>query len=184
MRDNVVVASRQRLPRAGRLRPVLATAEVVAFSALAHAAAGGSLPGPEQLAALTALLVPASLALRHRLLTLRATASLAVWAQVAVHMLFSTTGAHGTHGAPAPLAGLSDDMFLAHGLSAVVTVLALVWQEQILGVVADWLVAARSSRLVLRWQDNVPAAGRASRGTWERMVDAAPRRGPPVVTAT
>ena len=180
--------ARPRIHRPGsRLRPVVATAEVVGFSALAHTAAGGSPPGLGLLAALTVLVLVTSLALRYRLLDLRRTAGVVVAAEVGLHVLFSAGGAHGTHGThgvPGQLAGPNGGMLLAHGLSAFVTVLALVWQEQVLVTVADWLIAARPFALVLRRQDHRLGAGRLTTATWDRMVGCLSRRGPPVVPAT
>jgi hypothetical protein len=172
----------RRTPRkSSGARAVVATVEVVAFSAVAHSAAGGAVPRVDLLVALAATVGVVSLALRHRLLGFHLAAGVAVVAQPVLHAVFSAGGSHSGHAASAVLAGLDASMVLAHGLSGVGTVLALRWQEQVLVDAVRSLVGLLPTGL-----PPVPVVAQVPTPTWRGFVGqrlvlvTAPRRGPPV----
>jgi hypothetical protein len=160
---------------------LVATVEIVAFSAVAHASAGGAVPRVDLLVALAATAGMVSLALRHRLLSFHLAAGVAVVAQPVLHAVFAAGGSHSGHAASAVLAGLDGSMVLAHGLSAVATVLALRWQEQVLVDAVRVLVGLLSTGL-----PPLPVVAQVVTPTWRGsalrrfVLVSAPRRGPPV----
>jgi hypothetical protein len=175
--------ARRLAPRKGSgVRAAVATAEVVAFSAVAHAAAGGDVARVELLLALAAVAGVVSLGLRHRLVALPVAAGIAVLAQPVLHLAFSAGGTHGGHAAPAALAGFDTHMLLAHGLSAVGTVLALRWQEQVLVAAAHWLTGLLPAELppLPGFPEALTSTGRSVRP--RLVIVDAPRRGPPART--
>jgi hypothetical protein len=173
---------RARPPRATRARAVrvpVAVAEVVGFTGLAHVAAGGATPGAGHLLAVATGVTLLALALRHRLVRLPVAVAGTALAQVGLHLtLAHGAGAavHGEHG----LAPLDGRMLLAHAVAAVVTALALAWQEQALvrfaGCLLPHLVATPPAGPARAVTAAVPPRPAASL----RHVAAAPRRGPPV----
>jgi hypothetical protein len=174
------MTGRPPAPRAAAARVPVAVAEVVGFTWLAHVAAGGATPGTGHLLAVAAAVGLVAVALRHRLVRLPVAVAGAVLAQVGLHLAFThATGMpmHGEH----VLASLDGGMLLAHAVAAVVTALALAWQEQVVvrlaGRLLPRLVAAppaRPARVAATAVRPRPAASL-------RHVAAAPRRGPPVV---
>jgi hypothetical protein len=176
-----VMSDRRAFHKSSGARALVATVEVVAFSAVAHASAGGAVPRVDLLLALAATVGMVSLALRHRLLSFHLGAGVAVVAQPVLHALFAAGGGHGGHAAYAAPAGLDGSMVLAHGLSAVGTVLALRWQEQVLIDAVRSLVGLLPTGLPpLPVVAQVPTPIR--RGFVQRwlVLVTAPRRGPPV----
>ena len=171
---------------ASTVRAGVATVEIVALGALAHASADGALPELGSLTALIVLVGAVSFALRRRLLSVRVAAVLAVGAQLVLHTAAATGGAHhGHHGHLTQPASATDaDMLLAHVLSAVVTVLALVWQEQVVTT-----LARRLTRLprALAPDTDVPSGPAGdhlvSVGGSIALLALAPRRGPPVAAS-
>jgi hypothetical protein len=172
----------RRTPRkSSGARAVVATVEIVAFSAVAHSAAGGAVPGVDLLVALAATVGMVSLALRHRLLSFHMAACVAVAAQPVLHAVFAAGGSHGGHAAYAAPDGLDGSMVLAHGLSAVATVLALRWQEQVLVDAVRCLVRLLSTGLPpLQVVEQVPTPAWRGFVRQRHVLVTAPRRGPPV----
>lgn len=167
-------------PRAGVVRVPVAVAEVVGFTWLAHVSAGGMTPGTGHLVAVAAVVGALAVALRHRVVRLPLAVAATAVAQVVLHAAFMQgTGAsiHPEH----LLASLDGPMLLAHAAGAVVTALALVWQEQVVVRLVGKLfpdvvptLPVRPARVAatvvpLRLRDSLRHAANA------------PRRGPPVL---
>jgi hypothetical protein len=176
-----VVPDRRASSKNSGARALVATVEIVAFSTVAHASAGGAFPRVDLLVALAATVGMVSLALRHRLLSFHMAAGVAVAAQPVLHAVFAAGGSHGGHAASAALAGLDGSMVLAHGLSAVATVLALRWQEQVLVDAVRCLVRLLPTGLPpLPVVAQVPTPTRRGLVRQRHVLVTAPRRGPPV----
>lgn len=161
------------------MRPVVATVEIVAMGTAGHSVAGGGAPSSGLVLSLGAAVGAIAFALRAHLLSPRVAAPLAVAAQVGLHSTFaaSTPAAHHAHAAHH---SSGTEMLLMHALSAMVTVLALVWQEQ---VVVHLVAGIRGPEPVRPPAHPPITAGRGAGGSpvdrW--LVSAAPRRGPPVL---
>lgn len=165
------------------MRPAVTTAEVVALGLAAHAGAGGVLPPPELLLALVVAVAAASFALHLRLLNLGVAASLTITAQLALHAAApSPTALHAGHLHPTSAAG-GDDMVLAHAVSALVTVLALVRQEQAAHALVRALVPLLPAGPRPPACPARPSAVNRSPLLLLRVVDLAPHRGPPRAAA-
>jgi hypothetical protein len=174
------MTGRPPAPRAAAVRVPVAVAEVVGFTWLAHVVAGGATPGTGHLLAVAAAVSLLAAALRHRLVGLPAAVAGTVLAQVGLHLAFTHASGSPVHGEHV-LATLDGPMLLAHAGAAVVTALALAWQEQVVvrlvGGLLPRLVAAAPAR-----PPRVPAVAVPPREPASlRHVAAAPRRGPPVV---
>ena len=186
---------RSEHPRAPRWRAHVAAVELVGAAVLAHASAEGGLPGPELMFPVVLVALGLTQAVRHHLLRPAAAAVLAGAAQTGLHLLFTAvptgTSVHAAHHGSGHGAGhgaghavvdpswLTGDMLLSHAVAAALTLLALLWQEQ---VVADLrrLLRPRDPRAQLPdlplW---LPHA--APRWTGPRsLVTTAPSRGPPL----
>lgn len=147
----------QRALVAWRLLAVTTT--VLALGSGAHVLAGGHAPSAGVVALLGALVLLAAAGVARRPLTVRLLLPVAVGAQLGVHVALSwlgpaggepgPSGAHGLHGAPAPVvdvvavdphAGASGLLMpAAHAAAMAATVLLLVATEQgALGLVRRW----------------------------------------------
>ncbi|WP_109508700.1 hypothetical protein [Nocardioides speluncae] len=177
---------------------MLATAEIVFGVTAAHVLAGGSLPDPWTIAALTLLVFGLSAAfLRGRIGYLPAVA-VGSLAQVAVHIGYAALpasaephAAHGAHAGPAVDTAVgttavdlgaavpSGSMILAHAVSALVV--AAVWslRARALEAAVGWLRAGPAAPV-----GAVPVLRRTPTRPHARFVElcAAPR-GPPVALA-
>lgn len=160
------------------MRPMVASIEIVVLGALAHAGAGGTLPATAHLGVLTAAVGCACFALHQRLLRLPAAVSVAVAAQLAVHLHAVAPAAHAGHPG-APLAGNDGPMLLSHLVSVAVTAMVLMWQEQALIAVADALVPLRARSAALFRVEPGPVGSEPSARPSVSVLDVAPRRGPP-----
>jgi hypothetical protein len=175
-----VMLDRHTPRKSSGARAVVATFEVVSFSAVAHSSAGGAFPRVDLLVALAATVGMVSLALRHRLLSFPIAAGVAAVAQPVLHAVFAG-GSHSGHADSAAMAGSHASMVLAHGLCAAGTVLALRWQEQVLVDAVRCLVGLLPAGLL-----PLPAVAQAPYPAWKvfvrqrLVVVSAPRRGPPV----
>jgi hypothetical protein len=161
------------------VRVPIAVAEVVGFTGLAHVAAGGATPGVGHLLAAAAGVTLLALALRHRLVRLPVAVAGTALTQVGLHLALTHgagAAAHGEHG----LAPLDGRMLLAHAVAAVVTALALAWQEQALVRLAGCLLPHLVATPPAGPARAVPAAVPPRPAVSLRHVAAAPRRGPPV----
>lgn len=171
------------VPGGRRLRSSVATVEVVGLSAVGHVAAGGPVPDIAGLLALLAVVGGVSAALRQRLLGLRPAVGLVVLGQVAVHSGLTLTGAHAGHAAVAHDTGMALEpaMLLAHAASAVVTLAAFLWQEQVLVVLGRaWAWPGTTYAPVSPPAHPVlPARPGGSFG--DLLAREVPRRGPPAV---
>jgi hypothetical protein len=171
--------------RGSALRPVVATAEVVAIGAVAHVGAGGSMPTTGHLVALVGLVAAVSLALHHRLVHVGVAAAVATLGQLLLHTLGSGAAVHAAHGAhqAAGEAGTGVagwQMVLAHAIGAAVTVAALLWQEQLVLALAG---ARRPGRQAAPPSYDVPRPPTGTRplgATTVRVLALAPHRGPPM----
>ena len=184
-----MTAPRDTPQRATLARPVVATAEIVAMGAVAHSGAGGSLPSADLLLGLTLVTGATCWALRLRLLRVWVATALATAGQLALHTAASATAStsavHGEHlhGTAAATGGSGTEMLLAHLVSGLVTVLALVRQEQALLVVADALVPAADAAPT-HVAPAQPATDHVVRHVPVLAVEVAPRRGPPPLRAS
>jgi hypothetical protein len=157
----------------------------VAFGVVAHVGAGGDLPSIGHLVALVAVVAAASTALRHRLLGPGTAVLVATAGQVALHAVAGGSQdhlSHGSHGHQAMgmgAAGTATEMWLAHALAVAATVLALLWQEQVLHAVVRLLVPVAPSLSLGHASRPFPGAPLLPRRTAESLVVVAPRRGPP-----
>ncbi len=171
---------------------------VLGFGSIAHALAGGHLPGAPALAAAGALSALVSATLLERPAGTALVVVLTVAGQALVHAWLTLTGGHaGQHGSSAdPLDHLLADlspgnapMMLAHTLAAVAVGLWLAAGERALWVVLAILGAALV--VLVRHLVAVPAAPHRSRPpsgpvdevgpTLRMLVRSVVRRGPPVV---
>jgi hypothetical protein len=176
------------------VRPVVASTEIVTLGALAHAGAGGTVPGAAELVALGGLVMAVSVALHHRLLHVGVAAALATSGQLLLHVLGSAPGGHGAHGAHTahqlPLATVAAEPFtawqmaLAHLLSAAVTVAALVWQEQLVPPLRAVLRPEHGATPPSYATPRPPARTRPLGATAVRLHAPAPHRGPPTALAS
>ena len=184
-----VTAHRDAPQRATLARPVVATAEIVAMSAVAHAGAGGSLPSADLLLASTLVTGAVCWALRLRLLRLGVAAALATAGQLALHTAATATASTSTvhadhlHGAAAATGGSGVEMLLAHLVSGLVTVLALIRQEQALLVVARTLLPTATA-VPTHVAPPRPGTDHVVRHVPVLAVEVAPRRGPPLPLAS
>ena len=159
------------------------------MGAVAHTGAGGSLPSADLLLASTVVAGAACWALRLRLLRLGVAAALATAGQLALHTAASATAStsavHGDHlhGAAAAPGGSGTEMLLAHLVSGLVTVLALVRQEQALLVVARILLPTATA-VPTHVAPPRPATDHVVRRVRVLAVEVAPRRGPPLPHAS
>lgn len=171
--------------RTSRVRAAVASLEAVLFGALAHAAGGGGLPGLGTMLLLAGAVAAVSVSLRLRLLRLPTAAAIAVASQLLVHLigarseLVPATGhhAHASVGSPA---GVDEQMVLAHTLSAAVTVLALVWQDQVLVRAVRHLFPRRLDVVFPdrpTWSVRVVSHERTGQVA---LLSSSPWRGPPV----
>jgi hypothetical protein len=163
------------------LRPAVATVEIVGFSAVAHASAGGDLPSTGLLLSLTALVGLVSLGLRSQLLSPRVAALVAVGAQFVLHSLFAGSDSSGAHMVMGSAAPTSREMLLAHGVSAAVTVVMLLWQDQVLVMLGRGVASGLPGSLpplpsILTVDVSDEALGRG----FLDVLAVAPRRGPPL----
>lgn len=165
--------------RVAAVRVPVAVAEVVGFTWLAHVSAGGATPGAGHLLAVAAVVALLATALRHHLVRLPVAVAGTALAQVALHLAFMHGAGAPMHGEHVP-ASFDGGMVLAHLVSALVTSLALVWQEQVVvrlvGRLLPDLAAAPPALPARVVAPAVPLPARASL----RHAAAAPRRGPPV----
>lgn len=165
--------------RTGNARLSVAVLEIAGFGSVAHVAADGATPGAVHLMAVAAVATLAAFALRHRLVGLPVAVAGVVGAQVAIHAMLTAGAGHAAHAG----SGLDSTMLLAHGASAVVTALALTWQEQVLVGLArslstDVLGVVMSPAFADPTGSDVPP--RELIGMI--LGTASPRRGPPVAT--
>jgi hypothetical protein len=162
------------------VRSVVASLEIVGLSSHAHYVAGGALPSTAYLLAILGLVGAVSALLRHRLLSTRVAVGAVVAGQLLVHTASTSATTHGSHAA-----GLftSDDMLLAHAVSAAVTVAALLWQEQAVVLLVRLLVPPTRCGTFARPALGLPARhpGGVRRGI--EVVRYTPRRGPPSLVA-
>ncbi len=169
------------------MRAVVATAEIVGFSAFAHQQAGGALPDPGQLTLLGALILPATLLALAGRLRARTVLPWVAVLQGVLHEAFSrlAPAGHPPVHDPAHAVGMPVEhgsaMLAAHLATVVVTVLVLLHQQQALHVVARHLllgrpgpVAAPAPSAPPRMPEThvLPPADRP-------LLAVAPRRGPP-----
>lgn len=159
----------------------MATAQVVALGAVAHASAGGALPSADALATLAVVTGAVSWALHERRLRLGPAALLVAAAQLALHLVAPaapTAGAaHGNH--LHAVAGATDtQMLLAHVVSAAATVLVLAWQEHVL-VTLSRALSPRAHVVAAHAAPLRPALDHVLRRLPVLALDVAPRRGPP-----
>jgi hypothetical protein len=172
-----------RLPVSGRSSPwraVVATVEIVGLSVFAHASGDGVLPSAEVVVWLLALVGSVSFALRGQLFSARGAAFVAVGGQLVIHTVLSAPMGHSGHAMAGHAVSTNRDMLLAHAVSAVVTVLALRWQEQAVVRLGRYLfpvswrpLSQASGRVGVSVVGSVPVASGV------RLVLLAPRRGPP-----
>lgn len=174
------------------VRSAVATVEIVGFSAYAHAHADGRLPTPDELLwvaagvfAATALLLTG----RARMpVVLGACAALQVGLHVtyaslapasapSMHSMHGMPGMHATATGAAMGAMPTGQMVLAHVVSAVVTALVLIVQEQ----AVRRLAAVRALRGYVLPARTRPCAstGVATPATTLELIRVSPTRGPP-----
>lgn len=170
----------REVPRSGvRLSAGLTAAETTAALALAHTAAGGTLPSAGWLMAIAATVYGASLlALRGRL-PIRVVLPALIGSQVLLHAWLVTvtsgTGLHPHGPGSDPLLGLTWPMLLAHVAAGLVAATA-------------WVLRRRAVDVLLGWSDtptpDIPYRGRvAARRIAPRLqrhhLATSPTRGPP-----
>lgn len=165
------------------VRAVVATTEATLFAAVAHAAAGGVVPDIATVVVVALLVGSVSLALRLQLLNVPVAAAVAVLAQLAAHHMttrpgFASAQAHQQHAAGTSDGGSDELMLLAHTLSTVVTVLALVWQEQVLVQAVRWLFPPVVTVAVPHQPDDRCAAPVVIAAS-VALLAVSPHRGPP-----
>jgi hypothetical protein len=173
----------RRVPRSGaRLSAGLTAAETTAALAIAHTAAGGTLPSAGWLLTIATTAYGASLLVLRDRLPVRVVLPALVGVQVLLHAwlvtLTSGTGAH-PHGAGSDLLGLSWPMLLAHVGAGLVAA-------------AAWVLRRRAVEVLLGWSDTPASVVVDVRRTAARWVApllepvhlaARPTRGPPAVPA-
>jgi hypothetical protein len=178
--DNADMTGRRTPPaRAGAVRVPVAVGEVVGFTALAHVAAGGAAPSTGHLAAVAAVVTLLAVALRHRLVRLPVAVAGAVVAQLGLHAAFVHAGRPPMHDGHW-LLPVSGDMLVAHAAAAVVTALALTWQEQVVVRLAARLLPDLADTPVVRPARVAATAVPPPLPASLRSTTVAPRRGPPV----
>jgi hypothetical protein len=151
--------------------------EILAAAVLAHLGAGGTLPGPGDLLVLVVVAAGATRAVRHGLLGVPSAALLATAGQVAVHLGFTggravdASSAHLTvhasgHGPGVDPSWITGDMLLAHTVAAVLTMLVLLWQDQVVARLARVLLGIRTELSPLPIRGRAGPARRLRRDGW------------------
>ncbi|HEX7740545.1 MAG TPA: hypothetical protein VF426_12950 [Marmoricola sp.] len=159
-------------------RSALATAEIVGFSAYAHTRADGAVPPPDELLWISVGVFGVCLLMLSGRLRVRTVFAACTGLQVGLHVAYAVTAAPsmpGMHMGATVAPGYA--MVVAHLLSAVVTALILLAQEQAvrtLGAVAALAGPVRPRHLPVRVCAGV-ADGRADLD----ILRIAPLRGPP-----
>lgn len=161
-------------------RSLLATVEVTALAAVAHVVAGGRLPTPGFLLAFAATVFGCAVLTLARYLRVATVVPFVLVAQVALHAALDGVHAHAGHdaGHDAGLVTLSVPMLGAHLVTAVVSAIVLLIQEQVLAAVVAAVRLPGPSAPV----PGAPLAVRASthvrQARWV-LLATSPRRGPP-----
>jgi len=158
---------------------LLATLEIMTGAALAHLAAGGTLPSVGWLAAAAVAVFGTGVVVLQRRVGLLAGAVLAGLSQLGLHEVFAAfSAAPGVehHHAVGTSLGSADGaaMFLAHGCAAVLSVVVWVLHRRALAVAVRSLPMPRvavAGRLLAEAEQLVPRPA-----LW---ADVSPRRGPP-----
>lgn len=177
----------REVPRRGSsLRAVVATAEIMTGTLLAHAWAGGALPSPVWIGVIAALVAGGTLLVQRGRVPLAVAVPVVSAVQLLLHCWLMTLVpaepmagmAHGS-GAVGHLE-LTTPMLLAHLVSAALT--ALVWaaRRRAVEVLLTW---ARTVRVPVPARRPVACPSVPSYVVVEGLLCVAPRRGPPALTA-
>lgn len=177
----MVTVTRPELNKRAARRSFVATIEIITLACAAHVVAGGDLPAPDFVAALSAVVFIASLLTYGRGVQLRYLVPIILAAQVGLHAGLDTPGAMPMRGMAAPSGPdhLSATMLWAHLVVTMITAIVLLNQDRVAVAVTGWFSA------LLAAPHAGPRLGRSRTGAAPRVTTAgvlvrlAPRRGPP-----
>ncbi|MCZ4499668.1 MAG: hypothetical protein JWQ74_2221 [Marmoricola sp.] len=164
-------------------RSLVATLEITVAASTAHVLAGGHLPAVGFLFAFAATVFAVALATIGRYVQVAAVVPFVLAAQIGLHgALDAAPMAHHDGmtgmGATGPF-GLTSQMFWAHLVTALVTAIVLLCQEQALAAATSWLRVWGVVPVAPGAAGRQPALPTTARTGRRFLLRVSPRRGPP-----